>query len=81
VGLLISGELKGHQGFSLCHKGKNIRTSEAAPARSGDRQPVQQTPVVPQRRCLRLVVNLPLHRVPYLLLEVQRHEQYCITHY
>ena len=26
---------------------KNIRTSEAAPVKSGDRQPVRQTPVVP----------------------------------
>jgi hypothetical protein len=30
--------------------------------RVGDLQPVRQTPVVPQRRCPRLVVDLPLHR-------------------
>src|SRR5918998_890001 len=29
--------------------------------RVGDRQPVQQTPVVPQRQGLRLVVYLPVH--------------------
>src|SRR3712207_4136519 len=40
----------------------NIRTDEAAPVKSGDRRPVRQTPVVPLRRCLRLVVGLPLHR-------------------
>src|SRR5215208_276197 len=39
---------------------KNIRTSEAAPVKSGDRQPEQQTLVVPQRQCLRLVVYLPV---------------------
>jgi hypothetical protein len=39
---------------------KNIRTSEAAPVKSGDRQPVQQTLVVSQRQCLRLVVYLPV---------------------
>jgi hypothetical protein len=52
------------------------QTSESSPGREakifgpakplllrvGDRQPVQQTLVVPQRQCLRLVVNLPLHR-------------------
>jgi hypothetical protein len=27
--------------------GKNIRTSEASPVKSGDRQPVRQAPVVP----------------------------------
>src|SRR5215207_9977062 len=32
------------------------------PSRVGDRQPVQQTLVVPQRQCLRLVVGLPVHR-------------------
>jgi hypothetical protein len=31
--------------------------------RVGDRQPVRQTPVVPQRRGLGLVVNLALHRL------------------
>jgi hypothetical protein len=41
---------------------KNIRTDEAAPVKSGDRRPVLQTPVVPLRRCLGLVVGLPLHR-------------------
>jgi hypothetical protein len=41
---------------------KNIRTGEAAPVRSGDRQPERQAPVVPQRRCSWLVVDLPLHR-------------------
>ena len=41
--------------------GKNIRTSEATPVKSGDRQPEQQTLVVPQRQCLRLVVYLPVH--------------------
>ena len=40
--------------------GKNIRTSEAPPVKSGDRQPERQTPVVPQRQCLRLVVYLPV---------------------
>src|SRR5215211_765640 len=39
---------------------KNIRTSEAAPVKRGDRQPEQQTLVVPQRQCLRLVVYLPV---------------------
>src|SRR5215208_5796824 len=39
---------------------KNIRTSEAAPVKSGDRQPELQTLVVPQRQCLRLVVYLPV---------------------
>src|SRR5215213_10281059 len=39
---------------------KNIRTSEAPPVKSGDRQPEQQTLVVPQRQCLRLVVYLPV---------------------
>src|SRR5215210_4392228 len=37
-----SGMLGGHYGGSLCTiKGKNIRTSEAAPVKSGDRQPEQ----------------------------------------
>src|SRR5215210_3536872 len=31
-------------------------------SRVGDRQPVRQTLVVPQRQCLRLVVDLSLHR-------------------
>src|SRR5215204_42240 len=39
---------------------KNIRTSEAAPVKRGDRQPEQQTLVVPQRQCLWLVVYLPV---------------------
>jgi hypothetical protein len=30
-----------------CPKGKNIRTSEAPPVKSGDRQPEQQSLVVP----------------------------------
>jgi hypothetical protein len=67
--------------YPVAPRDKNIRTSEAAPVKSGDRQPVQQTPIVPQRRCLRLVVDFPLHRVLYLPLEVQRHEQYRITNY
>jgi hypothetical protein len=47
----------------LCTLGdKNIRAGEAAPARSSDRQPVRQAPVVPQRRCLGLVVYLCVHR-------------------
>src|SRR5215210_4823705 len=46
---------------------KNIRAKIFGPAkpllsRVGDRQPVQQTLVVPQRQCLRLVVDLSLHR-------------------
>ena len=43
--------------------GKNIRASEATPVKSGDRQPEQQTLVVPQRRGLGLVVDLALHRL------------------
>src|SRR5215210_8145391 len=39
---------------------KNIRTSEAAPVKRGDRQPEQQTLDVPQRQCLRLVVYFPV---------------------
>ena len=39
---------------------KNIRASQAAPVKRGDRQPEQQTLVVPQRQCLRLVVYLPV---------------------
>ena len=39
----------------------------------GDRQPVRQTLLVPHRQRLGLVVDLPLHRVHYLLDEVQRH--------
>ena len=43
-------------------KGQNIRTSEAARVKRGDRQPERQTLVVPQRQGLRLVVDLPLQR-------------------
>src|SRR5215204_7137546 len=39
---------------------KNIRTSEAAPVKRGDRQPEQRTLVVPLRQCPRLVVYLPV---------------------
>src|SRR5918995_3590602 len=39
---------------------ENIRTSEAAPVKSGDRQPEQRTLVVPLRQCPRLVVHLPV---------------------
>src|SRR5215203_501518 len=42
--------------------GKNIRTSEAAPVKRGDRQPERQSLVVSQRQCFGLVVYLPLHR-------------------
>src|SRR5215212_1705159 len=45
-----------------CVRSQNIRTSEAAPVKSGDRQPVQQTLVVPQRQRLWLVVGLPVLR-------------------
>src|SRR5919112_3562143 len=41
-------------------KSKNIRTSEAAPGKSGDCQPEQRTLVVPLRQCPRLVVYLPV---------------------
>src|SRR5918995_2189871 len=39
---------------------ENIRTSEAAPVKSGDRQPEQRTLVVPLRQCPRLVVYIPV---------------------
>jgi hypothetical protein len=42
--------------------GKNIRANKAAPVKRGDRQPVRQTLVVPQRQCLRLNVYLPVQR-------------------
>ena len=42
--------------------GKDIRTSEAAPVKRGDRQPVRQSLVVPQRQCFELVVYLPVQR-------------------
>jgi hypothetical protein len=40
--------------------GKDIRANKAPPVKRGDRQPEQQTLVVPQRQCLRLVVYLPV---------------------
>ena len=59
-----SGRLGGHQG-SVCPRfpgGKDIRTSEAAPVKRGDRRPVRQSLVVPQRQCFELVVYLPVQR-------------------
>ena len=47
---------------SVYPRWQNIRTSEAAPVKRGDRQPVRQSLVVSQRQCFGLVVYLPLHR-------------------
>src|SRR5829696_9042861 len=41
---------------------KIVEPAKPLRSRVGDRQPVLQTPVVPQRRGLRLVVDFPLHR-------------------
>jgi hypothetical protein len=59
---------------------KNIRTGEAPPVKSGDRQPEQQTLVVPQRQCLRLVVYVPVQR-PLPPRRGTTTHQYCSTYY
>ena len=65
MGLLISGELGGRHGVLWTIKDKKDKIF--GPAKPllwgvGDRQPVRQTLVVPQRQRVRLVVDLPLHR-------------------
>jgi hypothetical protein len=83
VGLLISGELGGrHEGLWTIKdkKDKNIRTSEAAPVRirrspARATDPGRATTPVPAASCRPSSSSLP-----YLLDEVQRHEQHCSTH-
>jgi hypothetical protein len=65
VGLLISGELGGRHGVLRTIKDKREKICGPAKpllSRVGDRQPVRQTLLVPQRLRVRLVVDLPLHR-------------------
>jgi hypothetical protein len=84
VSLLIWGELGGRHGVLWTIKDKqdeNIKASEAAPARSRRSparatDPGRATTPVPAASCRRSSSSLP-----YLLLEVQRHERYCSTHY
>ena len=69
------------RGFSVPQGANILRPAKPLLWGVGDRQPVRQTLLVPQRQRLGLVVDLPLHRVHYLMVEVQRHEQHCRTHY
>src|SRR5215217_4059001 len=50
------------RGFSVPQGAKIFRPAKPLLSRVGDRQPVRQTLVVPQRQRLGLVINLPLHR-------------------
>jgi hypothetical protein len=84
VSLLIWGELGRQDGVLWTIKDEqdeNIRTSEAAPARSR-RSPARATNVGRATSAAFAASCRPsASSLPYLLDEVQRHEGYCSTHY